>query len=87
MDKRSPYKEEKSATNRTSLGKFAKFDPGLFIYVRPVRGLQNYLCQAGWRSRKTLQVLGNIPRPSPQTDPVDFIYPQIIYGTLLALTR
>ena len=31
-------------------GNFAKIDPGQFIYVRPVGGLQNYFCQAGWRS-------------------------------------
>ena len=26
------------------LGNFAKFDPGLFIYVRPVGAPENYLC-------------------------------------------
>ena len=34
----------KSAINLSNLGKFAKFDPGLFIYVRPVGGLEDYLC-------------------------------------------
>ena len=38
------YKEGRSAINLNTLGKLAKVDPGLFIYVRPVGGLQAYLC-------------------------------------------
>ena len=37
-------KEGKSAINLSNLGNFAKFDPGSFIYVRPVGGPENYLC-------------------------------------------
>ena len=39
-----PFKEGKSAINVSNLGNFAKFDPGLFIYVRPVGGPENHLC-------------------------------------------
>ena len=38
------YKEGKSAINLSNLRKFAEFDPGPFIYVRPVGGVENYLC-------------------------------------------
>ena len=36
-------KEGKSAINLSNLGKFAKFGPGPFIYVRPVGGPKDYL--------------------------------------------
>ena len=38
------FRRGKSAINPSIEGNFAEFDPGLFIYVRPVGGLENYLC-------------------------------------------
>ena len=38
------FKEGKSAINLSNLGKFGKFGPRPFIYVRPVGGPENYLC-------------------------------------------
>ena len=57
-------KERKSAINLSNLGKFAKFDPRLFIYVRQVGGLQNHLCQAGWRSLKHFKYWGGGGNPN-----------------------
>ena len=40
----SALQKGKSAIILSNLGSFAKFDPGLFMYVRPVRGLEYDLC-------------------------------------------
>ena len=35
---------EKCHKSKTIWENFAKFDPGLFIYVRPVGGLEKHFC-------------------------------------------